>query len=162
MARHKVLIINKSLSGTLLVNTTAIKQNANKNQTAKQEIMTTNKATSRSEMLNRILRSGSEENVCGIDPLPVKTNIMITKVSVRPNPFYTVLTMDVYCESNKNIIVRMFNADGRIVKMFSWYLVKGTNVTAINELGSLDNGHFILDIIDNEGNVLFSTRLTKE
>ena len=87
---------------------------------------------------------------------------MITKVTVRPNPFYTVLTMDVYCENNRNIIVRMFNADGRIVKMFSWYLVKGTNVTAINELGNLDNGLFLLDIIDNEGNVLFSTRLTKE
>jgi len=87
---------------------------------------------------------------------------MITKVTVRPNPFYTVLTMDVYCESNRNIIVRMFSADGRIVKMFSWYLVKGTNVTAINELGNLKNGLYLLDIIDNEGNVLFSTRLTKE
>ncbi len=87
---------------------------------------------------------------------------MITKVTVRPNPFYTVLTLDVYCENNKNIIVRMFNEGGRIVKMFSWYLVKGTNVTAINELGNLDNGLFLLDIIDNEGTVLFSSRLTKE
>lgn len=113
-------------------------------------------------MLSRILRTDSRVGVCGTDPLPVKTSIMITKVTVRPNPFYTVLTMDVYCENNRNIIVRMFNADGRIVKMFSWYLVKGTNVTAINELGNLDNGLFLLDIIDNEGNVLFSTRLTKE
>jgi hypothetical protein len=56
----------------------------------------------------------------------------------------------------------MFNEDGRIVKMFSWYLVKGTNVTAINELGNLDNGLFLLDIIDNEGNVLYSNKLTKE
>jgi hypothetical protein len=113
-------------------------------------------------MLSRILKSDEQSEVSGTDPLPVKTNIMITKVTVRPNPFYTVLTMDVYCESNKNIIVRMFNAEGRIVKMFSWYLVKGTNVTAINELGNLENGLFLLDIIDNEGSVLFSTRLTKE
>ena len=112
-------------------------------------------------MLNRILKTDEQSDV-STDPLPVKTNIMITKVTVRPNPFYTVLTLDVYCESNKNIIVRMFNADGRIVKMFSWYLVKGTNVTAINELGNLENGLFLLDIIDNEGSVLFSTRLTKE
>ena len=127
----------------------------------KKENMSNNKTASRSEMLKRILKTDEQSNVSN-DPLPVKTNIMITKVTVRPNPFYTVLTLDVYCESNKNIIVRMFNADGRIVKMFSWYLVKGTNVTAINELGNLENGLFLLDIIDNEGNVLFSTRLTKE
>jgi hypothetical protein len=113
-------------------------------------------------MFTRILKNGAQSEVCGTDPLPVKTNTMITKVTVRPNPFYTVLTLEVYCENNKNIIVRMFNEDGRIVKMFSWYLVKGTNVTAINELGNLDNGLFLLDIIDNEGSVLFSTRLTKE
>ena len=124
--------------------------------------MTLDKTASRSELFNRILKTDAQSDICGNDPLPVKTNIMITKVTVRPNPFYTVLTMDVHCENNKNIIVRMFNADGRIVKMFSWYLVKGTNVTAINELGNLDNGLFLLDIIDNEGSVLFSTRLTKE
>lgn len=87
---------------------------------------------------------------------------MITKVTVRPNPFYTVLTLDVTCATNRNIIVRMFNEDGRIVKMFSWYLVKGTNVTAINELNNLENGLFVLDIIDNEGKVLFTSTLTKE
>lgn len=87
---------------------------------------------------------------------------MITKVTVRPNPFYTVLTLDVTCETSRHIIVRMFNEAGKIVKMFSWYLVKGTNVTAINELGNLENGLFVLDIIDNEGKVLFTEKLTKE
>ncbi len=87
---------------------------------------------------------------------------MITKVTVKPNPFHTVLTLDVACETNRNIIVRMFNADGRIVKMFSWYLVKGTNVTAINDLNNLEPGLFLVDIIDNEGRVLFSTKLTKQ
>jgi hypothetical protein len=86
---------------------------------------------------------------------------MITKVTVRPNPFYTVLTMDVTCDQNRNIIVRMFNEDDRIVKMFSWYLVKGTNVTAINDLGNLSSGAFLIDIIDIEGTVLFSTHLSK-
>jgi hypothetical protein len=56
----------------------------------------------------------------------------------------------------------MFDEKGKIVKMFSWYLVKGTNVTAINELGNLSNGMFLIDIIDNEGNVLFSQKIPKE
>jgi hypothetical protein len=118
--------------------------------------------TARTEMFNRILKVEKSSGVEGSEPVPVKTNMMITKVTVRPNPFYTVLTLDVYCEQNRNIIVRMFNEDGRIVKMFSWYLVKGTNVTAINELGNLENGLFLLDIIDNEGNVLYSNKITKE
>lgn len=87
---------------------------------------------------------------------------MITKVTVRPNPFHTVLTLDVSCESNRTIIVRMFNEEGKIVKMFSWYLVKGTNVTAINELGNLQSGIFQVDIIDTEGTVLHTCKITKE
>lgn len=124
--------------------------------------MITRDTTSRSKMFSRILQTEEQKDVAGKEPLPVKTNAMITKVTVRPNPFYTVLTLDVTCQTNRNIIVRMFNEDGRIVKMFSWYLVKGTNVTAINELGNLENGLFLLDIIDNEGTVLFSSKLTKE
>jgi hypothetical protein len=121
--------------------------------------MTTRNDDTRLDMFKRILNSNDGSD--GSLYLPVKTNIMITKVTVRPNPFYTVLTLDVYCEQNRNIIVRMFNEEGKIVKMFSWYLVKGTNVTAINELGNLETGKFVVDIIDSEGTVLFSTRLTK-
>jgi hypothetical protein len=118
--------------------------------------MTTKQISSKSELLNRILQTG----VAGVSE-SVNKNTMITKVTVRPNPFHTVLTLDVSCESNRNIIVRMFNEEGKIVKMFSWYLVKGTNVTAINELGNLNNGLFHLDIINNEGTVLFSSKITK-
>jgi hypothetical protein len=118
--------------------------------------------TARTQMFNRILKVEKAVDVEGSQSAPIKPNPMITKVTVRPNPFYTVLTLDVYCEQNRNIIVRMFNEDGRIVKMFSWYLVKGTNVTAINELNNLENGMFLLDIIDNEGNVLYTNKLTKE
>jgi hypothetical protein len=123
--------------------------------------MTTNVHTSRAGLFNRILadeQNGGHSN----STLPFNKYTMITKVTVRPNPFYTVLTLDVACDSNRSIIVRMFNEAGKIVKMFSWYLVKGTNVTSINELSNLENGLFLLDIIDNEGTVLFSSRITKE
>src|SRR4029079_8688784 len=106
--------------------------------------------TSTPELFNRILRKDMESGVAGLTGKSFNKNLMITKVTVRPNPFHTVLTLDVSCESNRNIIVRMFDERGKIVKMFSWYLVKGTNVTAINELGNLSNGMFLIDIIDNE------------
>ena len=115
----------------------------------------------RTELFNRILTDDLEDNN-ELATLPYNKYTMITKVTVRPNPFYTVLTLDVACDSNRSIIVRMFNETGKIVKMFSWYLVKGTNVTSINELSNLESGMFLLDIIDNEGTVLYTSRLTKE
>ena len=117
---------------------------------------------SKSDFFNRILRIEKSDVVAAADHDPVNKNPMITKVTVRPNPFNTVLTLDVTCDTNRNIIVRMFSEEGKIVKMFSWYLVKGTNVTAINDLGGLHSGEFIIDIIDNEGTVLFSTKLEKQ
>ena len=113
-------------------------------------------------MINRILTVETQIDKSGDSTQPYNKYAMITKVTVRPNPFYTVLTLDVACEANRSIIVRMFNEAGKIVKMFSWYLVKGTNVTSINELSNLESGLFLLDIIDNEGAVLFSSRITKE
>ena len=87
---------------------------------------------------------------------------MITKVIARPNPFFTSITLDVVCEQSRHTIVRMFDMNNRIVKMFSWYLVKGTNVTTINELNSLSGGTYFVDLIDSEAKVLFATHLRKE
>jgi hypothetical protein len=93
---------------------------------------------------------------------PQKNTFMITRVTARPNPFFTTITLDVVCEQSRHTIVRMFDMDNRIVKMFSWYLVKGTNVTTINELNSLSGGTYFVDIIDSEANVLYATKLRKE
>jgi hypothetical protein len=123
--------------------------------------MTANASRYRTELFARILTDLDTTND-EVATLPYNKYTMITKVTVRPNPFYTVLTLDVACDTNRNIIVRMFNEAGKIVKMFSWYLVKGTNVTSINELSNLESGLFLLDIIDNEGTVLFSSKIKKE
>jgi hypothetical protein len=86
---------------------------------------------------------------------------MITKVIARPNPFYTSVTLEVACEHSRHTIVRMTDAESRIVKLFSWYLVKGSNVTTITEMGAMHPGGYVIDILDNEGNSLFNTALTK-
>ena len=91
-----------------------------------------------------------------------KPNEMSLKVTTRPNPFFTSVTLDVTCDQNKHIIVRMFDEAGKIIKMLSWYVMKGSNVTSINELNILNTGHYFLDIIDTEGTVLFNTKLSKQ
>ena len=86
---------------------------------------------------------------------------MITKVVARPNPFFTSITLDVACIHSKHVRVRMFDEEERIIKMFSWFLVKGINVTTINEVGALTIGAYNLDIVDLDGDMLYSTQLTK-
>ena len=91
-----------------------------------------------------------------------KPNEMNMKVTTRPNPFFSSVTLDVTCDQNRHIIVRMFDEAGRIIKMLSWYVMKGSNVTSINELNILSNGEYFLDIIDTEGTILFNTILFKQ
>ena len=91
-----------------------------------------------------------------------KPNEMSMKVTTRPNPFLTSVTLDVTCDQNKHIIVRMFDEAGKIIKMLSWYVMKGSNVTSINELQILNNGQYFLDIIDSEGTILFNTMISKK
>lgn len=92
---------------------------------------------------------------------PLNPSSMITKATVKPNPFVASLTLDVMTDQSKHAIARMFDQNGRIVKMFSWYLVKGTNVTTLYDLQTLRNGTYHLDMIDTDGNPIFQTKLIK-
>lgn len=86
---------------------------------------------------------------------------MITKVTVKPNALMTAITLDVSCEQSQHAIVRLFSEEGKIVKMFSWYLIKGTNVTTIADIDSIHAGVFQLDIIDGDAELLYKTHIAK-
>jgi hypothetical protein len=121
-----------------------------------------NNAVSMRQKLNRILQidqNGPSGNH-GTSDVP-NSEIMIPKVVVRPNPFFTSITLDVTCAQGKHVIVRMFDEDDKIVKMFSWFLVKGINITNISEVEFLPSGVYSLDIVDLEGDVLYSTHISK-
>jgi hypothetical protein len=114
------------------------------------------------QKLNRLLQidqTGDTGNASASE-VP-NSQIMIPKVVVRPNPFFTSITLDVTCAQGKHVIVRMFDEDDKIVKMFSWFLVKGINITNISEVEFLPTGVYSLDIVDLEGDVLYSTHISK-
>ena len=113
------------------------------------------------ETLQRIIQSSKTDSMHTSEPHVENPKYMITKVTVKPNPFSTTITLDISCDQSRHVIVRMFDEDGRIVKMLSWYLVKGTNVTSINELKNLTTGSYLIDVIDHEGKVLYSTEARK-
>jgi hypothetical protein len=114
------------------------------------------------QKLNRLLQIDQTEDAgnASTSEVPNSEN-MIPKVVVRPNPFFTSITLDVTCAQGKHVIVRMFDEDDKIVKMFSWFLVKGINITNISEVEFLPTGVYSLDIVDLEGDVLYSTHISK-
>ena len=113
------------------------------------------------QKLNRILQVDQPVQTAEAAADTTNKGFMITKVVARPNPFFTSITLDVACIHSKHVIVRIFDEDERIIKMFSWFLVKGINVTTISEVGALTAGMYSLDIVDLDGELLYTTQLTK-
>jgi len=114
------------------------------------------------QKLNRLLQIDQAGAPGNITPDNSNSATMIPKVIVRPNPFFTSITIDVTCVQGKHVIVRMFDEDEKIVKMFSWFLVTGINITNIGEVEFLPSGTYTLDIVDLEGDVLYTTELLKK
>ena len=88
------------------------------------------------QKLNRILQI-EQHGVYNPSTAMANEETLLLKVVARPNPFFTSITMDVTCTQGKHVIVRMFNDEEKIVKMFSWFLVKGINITNIGEVQQL-------------------------
>jgi hypothetical protein len=113
-------------------------------------------------MISRLSDAGTKETPITKPNLEnMQTETIFTKVNLRPNPFSTSVTLEVTSGQNKQVIVRMTNTDGQIIKLFSWYLLKGTNVTTITELMPVHNGAYSLHILDSNGELLHASSLNK-
>lgn len=86
---------------------------------------------------------------------------MITDIRVKPNPFKVKFSLEIDCDSNEYYIIRLSKPDGKIVKMFSWYLINGTSITEVTELNPDDEGLCRLDFLDGDGNILHVLTITK-
>jgi hypothetical protein len=87
---------------------------------------------------------------------------MPTHLSAYPNPFNESLSFEVEVENNISTIIKIVDDGGKIVKLLSWNLKKGTNKTSLNDLESLMQGEYFVDFKDMNGNNLFSAKLVKQ
>ena len=106
------------------------------------------------EALNRILHDSRRQS----GEHETHRNMILRS---KPNPFTTSITVDITCEYNRHVIVRLNDDYGKILKMLSWYLVGGSNITTINDLNELHSGNYHLDVLDGEGNIISSQTLSK-
>lgn len=85
---------------------------------------------------------------------------MVASLSLSSFLSYSFLTLHVFSDANRFVIVRLFNEEIRMVKTFTWYVWKGENNKVINQEGTLDDKWVVLDIVNLEGCVLFSSRIS--
>jgi hypothetical protein len=86
--------------------------------------------------------------------------LMVASLSLSSFLSYSFLTLHVFSDANRFVIVRLFNEEIRMVKTFTWYVWKGENNKVINQEGTLDDKWVVLDIVNLEGCVLFSSRIS--
>ncbi len=97
-----------------------------------------------------------------VDDTADKQFNMTTRITLKPNPFSTTITLEITCDSSKHVVVKMCDSEGKIIRMFGWYLMRGTNVTAIQELRQVSAGEYRIDVMDQDGGLLYSSTVSKE
>lgn len=70
------------------------------------------------------------------------------------------IIIDITAPDNRNTILRMMNRDRKIIKIYSWYLMKGRNITTIKNYDQLETGWYILQLMKIGGDIIFSGRIT--
>ena len=83
---------------------------------------------------------------------------MIASLTQSSFSTYSFLNLHIISDTNRYIIVRLFDEEIKMVKSFSWYVWKGENNKVINQDGSIEEKCVFLDIVDYEGQLLYSSR----
>lgn len=82
-------------------------------------------------------------------------------VNTRPNPFTSNVIVEIVSEQPSHVIVRLYNHHGRFIRVLSWDMARGRNITMLRDLESLEDGTYTLDALDAMGNLLYKMELVK-
>ena len=82
-------------------------------------------------------------------------------VHTRPNPFTSNIIVEVVSEQPAHAIVRLYDHFGRFIRIISWDMAKGRNITMFRDLDDLEDGTYMLDAVDAMGNTLYKSDLIK-
>ena len=87
---------------------------------------------------------------------------MILNVRAYPNPFGSSICLEVSCDQNEQVIFRLYNPGGKVIKMSYWKPVNGINKIILDNLERLNPGLYLVELKDHNEEPLFSTELLKE
>jgi hypothetical protein len=87
---------------------------------------------------------------------------MNLKARAYPNPFGSDISLEVICEQNEQVIFRLYNPSGKVIKMSYWKLVNGMNKIILDNLERLNVGCYVVELKDQNEGTLYSMELLKE
>ncbi len=87
---------------------------------------------------------------------------MINKLTAFPNPFVNSITIEISTDKNDHVIIRMRETKGKILRMFSWHLLEGSNLCSLTDLNDLLDGDYVLDAVNEDGIVLGNAKVLRK
>ena len=86
---------------------------------------------------------------------------MNIRAKAYPNPFSSNLSVEVDADSDGQVIFRIYNHVGNLIKMSYWKLIKGNNKIMMDSLQNLAMGLYTIEIKDENNQVLHKFELVK-
>lgn len=82
-------------------------------------------------------------------------------LSVYPNPFLDHVKVEVDSARQDDVVLRLADVNGRLIKLIGWQLQKGKNILLIDHLDHVTNGIYLLDVLTQDGAMMERTKLFK-
>ncbi len=86
---------------------------------------------------------------------------MNIQAKAYPNPFTSTLAVEVSTDNDGQVIFRLYNHVGNLIKMSYWKLIKGNNKIMFDSLQNLAMGLYTIEIKDENNRVLHKFELLK-
>lgn len=91
-----------------------------------------------------------------------KLNIVKTDVSVLANPFSSNITVDFLTTHSQIVTARLFEMSGKQLLAQQFTVSKGSYRKVIEGVDGLNRGIYMLQIIDQDGQVIYNDKLVKQ
>jgi len=86
---------------------------------------------------------------------------MNIKAKAYPNPFTSSLSVEVVSDMDTQVVFRLYNQIGNLIKMSYWKLIKGNNKIMLDSLQNLSMGMYTVEPKDENNTVLHKFELLK-
>lgn len=86
---------------------------------------------------------------------------MNIQAKAYPNPFTSSLAVEVSADADAQVIFRLYNQVGNLIKMSYWKLIKGNNKMMLDSLQNLAMGLYTIELKDENNHVLHKFELIK-
>lgn len=92
----------------------------------------------------------------------VNLNFSKTGVSVLANPFYNLLTVDFSSVAEQAVSARLIDITGKQIAVEKWTISAGNTRMNFTNIGNLQQGMYILNISNANGEVLYNNKVIKQ